>query len=189
MLGICLLLPPLSNIKQTVDTDMVGAQGEAKGSHPSLTVRSAISVRIITPAIAKLMTKDSNALPAPAFNLPASAKLQQLHDNAVRHLSNNAPDWLDATSLLDLHMHELPIVSSCFDSTLDETGLAESLKDGVLTIYAVARPASTTRSAQPPGRVGKNDLYAAVLTGSPRFHNQIAVSPCSCLLSESSHMC
>ncbi|THZ49733.1 hypothetical protein D6C90_03218 [Aureobasidium pullulans] len=146
---------------ETVDTDMVGAQGEAKGSHPSLTVRSAISVRIITPAIAKLMTKDSNALPAPAFNLPASAKLQQLHDNAVRHLSNNAPDWLDATSLLDLHMHELPIVSSCFDSTLDETGLAESLKDGVLTIYAVARPASTTRSAQPPGRVGKNDLYAA----------------------------
>jgi uncharacterized protein YegL len=140
---------------------MTGVQNEAAGAQQPLAFRNAISIRIITPAIAKLITKDSKALPAPAIGLPATAKLQQLHDDAVRHLSNNAPDWLDASSLLDLHIHELPIAPSCLDSTLEETGLVSCLQDGVLTVYAVPRPASTTRSPEPTGRVGMNDLYAA----------------------------
>jgi hypothetical protein len=44
---------------------------------------NSIPVRIITPAIAKLMTKDPKALPTPAFIVPAAAKLKQLHDDAV----------------------------------------------------------------------------------------------------------
>jgi uncharacterized protein YegL len=146
---------------QPKDTTMNGAQIDAAGAQRSLTIRNAISTRIITPAIAKLMTKDPKALPAAAFNLPATAKLKQLHDDAVRHLSNNPPDWLDAASILDLHIHELPIPASCLDMTLIETGLASCLKDDVLTIYVVPRPSSTTRSPEPTGRVGKNDLYAA----------------------------
>lgn len=140
---------------------MTGVQNEAAGAQHSLVFRNAISVRIITPAIAKLMTKDSKALPAPAFSLPAAAKLQQLHNNAVRHLSNNAPDWLDAASLLDLHIHQIPIPTSCLGSSLEEAGLISCLKDDVLTVYAVPRPASTTRSPEPTGRVGMNDFYAA----------------------------
>ncbi|KAI4727940.1 hypothetical protein E4T49_04269 [Aureobasidium sp. EXF-10728] len=146
---------------QPNDVATTAVQNEAADAQQSLTIRNAIPVRIITPAAAKLMTKDPKALPAPAFKLPPTAKLQQLHDDAVRHLSNNPPDWLDASSILDLHTHELPIDPACLDSTLDETGLASNLKDGILTIYAVPRSASTTRSREPTGRVGKNDLYAA----------------------------
>ncbi|KAK6001276.1 hypothetical protein QM012_002607 [Aureobasidium pullulans] len=146
---------------QTTDATVTGAQNEASSDQESLTIRNAIPIRIITPAIAKLMAKDPKALPAPAFNLSATAKLQQLHDDAVRHLTKTAPDYLDSASLLDLHTHELPISSSCLDSTLEETGLTTNLKDGILTIYAVPRPASTTRSPDTTGRVGKNDLYAA----------------------------
>ncbi|KAI4716715.1 hypothetical protein E4T48_07108 [Aureobasidium sp. EXF-10727] len=127
----------------------------------SLTVRNALPIRIVTPAIAKLMTKDPKALPAPAFSLPATAKLKQLHNDAVRHLANNGPDLLAATSSLDLHVHELPVAPSCLDLTLEETGLTSCLKDGILTIYAVPRPAWITRSPEPKDRVGRNDLYAA----------------------------
>jgi uncharacterized protein YegL len=147
---------------QPKDTTMTGVQNDAAaGAQRSLTIRNAISIRIITPAISKLMTKDPKTLPAPAFNLPATAKLQQLHDDAVRHLSNNPPNWLDSASMLDLHIHELPIAASCLDMTLIETGLASCLKDDVLTIYAVPRPTSTTRAPEPTGRVGKNDFFAA----------------------------
>ncbi|KAI5244656.1 hypothetical protein E4T43_03593 [Aureobasidium subglaciale] len=122
---------------------------------------TSIPIRLITPAIAKRMTKDLKLLPKAAFHLPASAKLQQLHDDALRYLSNNPPDWLDSTSVLDLHVHELDIASSCFDSTLEETGLFRCLRDGTLTVYAVPRPASALRPAEPSGRIGKNDFYAA----------------------------
>ncbi|KAI4854045.1 hypothetical protein E4T44_00446 [Aureobasidium sp. EXF-8845] len=146
---------------QSEDVTMTGVQNEAAGAQHSLAIRNAISIRIITPAIAKLMAKNSKTLPAPAFILPATAKIKQLHDDAVRHLSNNPPDWLDAASTLDLHIHEMPIARSCLDMTLVETGLTSCLTDDVLTIYAVPRSASTTRSPEPTGRVGKNDLYAA----------------------------
>lgn len=147
--------------KQATDLTMTGTTDPAAGVQQSLTIRNTIPIRVITPAIAKLMTKDPNALPVPAFNFPAATKLQQLHDQAVRHLSDSAPDYLDPASKLDLHIHELPIASSSLDSTLEETGLATNLKDGVLNIYAVPRPASTTRSSEPTARVSKNDLYAA----------------------------
>lgn len=140
---------------------MTGVQNEAPGARQSLAFRTAIPIRIITPTIAKLMTKDTKALPIPAFSLPAAAELQQLHDDAVRHLSNNPPDWLDAASLLDLHIHELPIATACLNMTLAETGLVSCLKDDVLTVYAVPRPASTTRSPEPTGRIGMNDFYTA----------------------------
>ena len=140
---------------------MTGGQNEVAGAQQSLAFRHGISIRIITPAIAKLMAKDPKALPAPAYSLPAAAKLQQLHDDAVRHLSNNPPDWLDAASLLDLHIHQLPINPSCLDSTLVEAGLVSCLKDDVLTVYAVPRPASTTRSPEPTGRVGMNGFFTA----------------------------
>ncbi|KAG9594053.1 hypothetical protein KCU77_g6237, partial [Aureobasidium melanogenum] len=146
---------------QATDVTMTGTQDQPAGAQESLTLRNAVPIRIITPAIAKLMAKDPKALPTPAFKLPATSKLQQLHDDAVRHLSKSAPDYLDTTSILDLHTHELPIASCCLGWTLEETGLATNLKDGVLNIYAVPRPASTTRSPEPTGRVGKNDLYAA----------------------------
>ena len=140
---------------------MTGVQNEAAGAQHSLAFRNAIPIRIITPTIAKLMTKDTKALPASAFSLPSTAKIQQLHDGAVRHLSNNPPDWLDAASLLDLHIHELPIASSCLHLTLAETGLISCLKDDVLTVFAVPRPASAARSPQPTARVGMNDFYTA----------------------------
>jgi Mg-chelatase subunit ChlD len=124
---------------------------------------NSIPVRIITPAIAKLMTKDPKALPTPAFIVPAAAKLKQLHDDAVRHLS------LNTTSVLDLHIHELPIAPSRLDLTLVETGLTSCLMDNVLTIYAVPRHASTTRSPEPPGRVGKNELYEAGAHWQPQI--------------------
>ncbi|KAG9697826.1 hypothetical protein KCU95_g3327, partial [Aureobasidium melanogenum] len=146
---------------QAADVPMTGSQDQRAAIQQSLTIRNAIPIRIITPAIAKLMVKDPKSLPAPAFNLPATAKVKQLHNDAVRHLSNNPPDWLDADSILDLHIHELPIASSCLDLTIEETGLTSCLKDGVLTLYAVPRPASTTRSTHPTARVGKNDLFAA----------------------------
>ncbi|KAG9654610.1 hypothetical protein KCU64_g7098, partial [Aureobasidium melanogenum] len=147
--------------RQAADVTMTGTQDHAARDQQSLTIRTAVPIRIITPAIAKLMTKDPKSLPAPAFNLPATAKIKQLHNDAVRHLSNNPPDWLDADSILDLHIHELPIAPSCLDLTFEETGLISCLKDGVLTLYAVPRPASTTRSPEPTTRVGRNDLYAA----------------------------
>lgn len=147
--------------KQAADVPMTGSQDQRAAIQQSLTIRNAISIRIITPAIAKLMVKDPESLPAPAFNLPATAKVKQLHNDAVRHLSNNPPDWLDVNSILDLHIHELPIAPSCLDLTFEETGLTSCLKDGVLTLYAVPRPASTTRSPEPTTRVGKNDLFAA----------------------------
>ncbi|KEQ76394.1 hypothetical protein M436DRAFT_38338 [Aureobasidium namibiae CBS 147.97] len=118
------------------------------------------------------MTKDTNALPAPAFSLPATAKMQQLHDDAVRHLSNNPPDWLDAASLLDLHIHELPIATSCLDMTLGETDLVSCLKDDVLTVYAVPRPVSLIRSAEPTGRVGMNDFF----TAGPHWQTEVPQS-------------
>jgi uncharacterized protein YegL len=151
----------LTDFFQSMDVPMTGVQNEATSAQDPLVFRNAISIRIITPAIAKLMTKDSKALPAPAFNLPATAKIQQLHDHAVRHLSNNPPDWLNVSSLLDLHIHELPIAPSCSNLTLKETGLVSRLKDDVLTVYAVPRPATTTRAPEPTDRIGMNDLYAA----------------------------
>ncbi|KAI5208159.1 hypothetical protein E4T39_01468 [Aureobasidium subglaciale] len=140
------------------DTSGVSKSGIAQQFIAS---RNTIPVCLITPAIAKLMTKDLKLLPTPAFHLPASTTLQQLHDDAVHYLSNNPPDWLDSTSVLDLHVHELPIASSCFDSTLVETGLSACLQDGILTVYAVPRPASILRSAEATGRIGNNDFYAA----------------------------
>lgn len=38
---------------------MTGAQNRSAGTHQSLAFRNAIPIRIITPTIAKLMTKDS----------------------------------------------------------------------------------------------------------------------------------
>jgi hypothetical protein len=61
---------------------------------------------------------------------------------------------------------------SRLDLTLVETGLISCLKDDVLTIYAVPRHASTTRSPEPPGRVGKNELYEA----DPHWQPQILQS-------------
>ncbi|KAG9665122.1 hypothetical protein KCU95_g2581, partial [Aureobasidium melanogenum] len=157
---------------QAADVTMTGTQEQTAGVQQSLTIRNAIPIRIITPAIAKLMTKDPKSLPAPAFNLPATAKIKQLHNDAVRHLSNNPPDWLDAGSKLDLHIHEMPIASSSLNLTLEETGFVSCVKDGVLTLYAVPRPASTTRSTQTTARVGKNDFYAA----GPHWHPDVPQS-------------
>jgi uncharacterized protein YegL len=140
---------------------MAGVQEQAGSFQQSSVLRNTISIRIITPAIAKLKAKDPKAMPAPTFTLPTDAKIKHLHDGAVTHLSNHPPDWLDTASTLDLHIHELPIVPSCLDLTLIETGLTSCLTDDVLTIYAVPRSASTTRPTEPTGRVGKNDLYAA----------------------------
>jgi hypothetical protein len=160
---MCFLLlgAQMTYAEQTQNATTSVSQSHAAGVQQSLALRNTVSVRIITPAIAKLMTKDAKALPVPAFNLPATAKLKQLHDDAVRHLSSNPPDWLDATSVLDLHIHELPIAPSCLGLTLVETGLTSCLKDDVLIIYAVPRPASTTRTPEATGRLGKNDFYAA----------------------------
>lgn len=140
---------------------MTGTEDQTANVKQSLTIRNGIPIHIITPANAKLMTKDPKSLPALAFNLPATAKIKQVHNEAIRHLGNNPSDQAHADSVIDLHIHELPIAPSCLDLTFEETGPTSCLKDGVLTLYAVPRPASTTCSPGSTTRVGRNDLYAA----------------------------
>lgn len=153
----------LLTVRQVGHHQINAAQTHDEAQLDHSTSAHGIPIRIITPTISRLISKDLIAVPKPAFILSKSAKLQQLHDRAVHHLSNNAPDWLDAASALDLHIHEMPIASTSFSFTLEEIGLDKHLSEGVLDVYAVARSASTSR---PPldistARVGKNDLYAA----------------------------